>query len=671
MNTVNVELDELCINTIRFLSADAVEKAKSGHPGTPMGLAPLAYVLWTRFLKHNPRNPKWMGRDHFILSAGHASMLLYSLLYLTGYDVTIEDIKQFRQWKSRTPGHPEYGHTPGVEVTTGPLGQGFGIAVGMAIAQRFLACRFNNPDAALLDNYIYCICSDGDLMEGVASEAASLAGHLGLGRLIYFYDDNRITIEGSTDLAFAREDVRGRFEAYGWQVLEVPDGNDIEEIARVIVQTQQEKQRPSLIIVKTHIGFGSPNKQDTAEAHGAPLGAEELQLTKKNLGWPLEPLFYVPKDVLAHYRKAVDRGEQAERDWEKKIKHHRQAYPQQAALWQEFMGRQLPEGWDKDLPVFKTGESIATRSASGKVINALAGKIQNLFGGSADLAPSTDTFMKDQGDFLAENHKGRNLHFGVREHAMGAILNGMQLHGGVIPFGATFLIFSDYMRPAIRLAALMDTAITYVFTHDSIGLGEDGPTHQPIEHLMSLRAIPNVIVLRPGDANETREAWRYILTHRKGPVALVLTRQKLPVLDVAAATVGAPINGAYVLQEAEGPIDLILIATGSEVSLAVKAREKLKEFDIQARVVSMPSQEIFEEQPQEYRDKVLPPGIKRRISVEAGVPQGWERYVGYQGKMIAIDRFGASAPGEIVMDKLGFNVENIVHHAKVLMQETS
>jgi transketolase len=665
------KLEELSINTIRFLAADAVEKANSGHPGTPMGLAPLAYVLWERFLKHNPKNPEWPDRDRFILSAGHASMLLYSLLFLTGYDVTLEDIKQFRQWGSRTPGHPEYGKTPGVETTTGPLGQGFANGVGMAMAERFLAAYFNRKGHTIFDHYIYCIASDGDMMEGVTSEAASIAGNLELGKLIYFYDNNHITIEGKTSLTFSGENVRKRFEAYGWQVLVEDDGNNIEAIAKLIVQAQEEKTKPSLIIVHTHIGYGSP-KQDTAAAHGAPLGAEDLKLTKQNLNWPLEPSFYVPDEVLNHLREAVEKGEKADKEWIKRFDAYAKEYPDLAIEWQKFKRGELIDGWDKDLPVFDSKKGpIATRSASGEVLNAVALKIPNLFGGSADLAPSTDTYLRGLGDFLKDDHMGRNLHFGIREHAMGSILNGMFLHGGIIPFGATFLIFSDYMRPPIRLAALMNIPVIFIFTHDSIALGEDGPTHQPIEQLVTLRAIPNMTVIRPADANETREAWCYALTNSRGPVILVLTRQKLPIIDQKKyASANNLTKGAYILSPSKTEAQVILIATGSEVSLALAAQEKLAEKNISSSVVSMPSVELFDAQPKEYRDKILPPSIKARLAVEAGSPKGWREYVGDEGDIIGINHFGASAPGPVVMEKYGFTVENVVKHALVLIKNT-
>jgi len=663
-------LDELSINTMRFLAVDAVEKANSGHPGTPMGLAPLAYVLWQRFLKHNPKNPHWPNRDRFILSAGHASMLLYSLLFLTGYDLTLEDIKQFRQWGSRTPGHPEYGKTPGVETTTGPLGQGFANGVGMAMAERFLASYFNREGHTIVDHYIYCIASDGDMMEGVTSEAASIAGNLGLSKLIYFYDNNYITIEGKTSLTFSKEDVRKRFEAYGWQVLVEDDGNDIEGISKLIEQAQEEKSKPSLIIVHTHIGYDSP-KQDTAAAHGAPLGAEDVKITKQNLNWPQEPTFYVPDEVLNHLREAVEKGDKRDKDWMKRFEAYAKEYPDLAADWQRFQRGELINGWDQNLPVFDPKKGpIATRSASGEVLNAVASKIPNLFGGSADLSPSTDTNLKGLGDFENDDHKGRNLHFGIREHAMGSILNGMHLHGGIIPFGATFLIFSDYMPPPIRLAALMNIPVIFIFTHDSIALGEDGPTHQPIEQLVALRAIPNITVIRPADANETREAWRFALTNRRGPVILVLTRQKLPVIDQTKfASAHNLTKGAYILSPSTGKPQVILMASGSEVSLCLAAQEKLAEQGMGSTVVSMPSLELFDAEPKEYKDMVLPPSIKARLAVEAASPKGWREYVGDDGDVIAINHFGASAPGPVLMEKFGFTVENIVKHALALIKK--
>jgi transketolase len=661
-------LDQLCINTIRTLAMDAVQKANSGHPGLPMGAAAMAYVLWTRFLKHHPGNPSWPNRDRFILSAGHGCMLLYGLLHLTGYDLPLDELKRFRQWGSRTPGHPEYGLTPGVETTTGPLGQGFGNGVGMAIAERFLANHFNRPGHQIVDHHVYGIVSDGDLMEGVSSEAASLAGHLGLGRLIYLYDDNRITIDGSTSLAFT-ENVGQRFEAYGWHVQRV-DGNDLKEVEAALSAAQVETERPSLIIAKTHIAYGSPNKQDTAEAHGAPLGEEEVKLTKQALGWPLEPAFHIPDDALAHFREALSRGRAWEAEWQAQLGAHAAAHPELAAEWRTVMSGRLPDGWADKIPTFAPGGGgMATREASGKVLNAIATQLPTLIGGSADLTPSNNTYLKGYGDFQRDNAGARNIHFGVREHAMGSILNGMALHGGVIPYGGTFLIFSDYMRPAIRLAALSHIHVIYVFTHDSIGLGEDGPTHEPIEHLASLRAMPNLTVIRPADANETAVAWRVALEHRGGPVALALTRQRLPVLDRSAlASADLLRKGAYVLADSgDGQPDVILISAGSEVQLALEARQQLVSRGIGARVVSMPSWELFEQQPESYRNDVLPPTVSARVAIEAGSPHGWHRYVGPLGAVIGMTRYGASAPHRVLMEQFGFTAENVTRHALALL----
>jgi transketolase len=663
--TYQDERDQLCINTIRTLAMDAVQKANSGHPGMPMGAAPMAYVLWTRFLKHNPANPNWPDRDRFVLSAGHGSMLLYSLLHLTGYDLPLEELQDFRQWGSRTAGHPEYGLTSGVETTTGPLGQGFANGVGMALAERFLAQHFNRPNHTIVDHHTYAIVSDGDLMEGVASEAASLAGHLGLGKLIYLYDDNHISIEGTTDLTFT-EDVERRFKAYGWHVRRVDDGNDTAAIAAAIEAARAATEQPSLIMVRTHIAYGSPGKQDTAEAHGAPLGEEEVRRTKENLGWPTEPPFYIPDEVLPHFREAVKPGQAWEAEWQARFEAYAVEYPQLADEWQTAMGGQLPAGWDTDLPAFVPADGpLATRQASGQVLNAIAPRLPTLLGGSADLAPSNNTLLKEYGDIASGNFSGRNLHFGVREHAMGSIANGMALHGGLIPYTGTFLVFSDYMRPPIRLAAMMGLPVIFVFTHDSVWLGEDGPTHQPVEQLAALRAIPDLIVLRPADAAETVEAWRVALTHRDGPVALILTRQKLPVLNrTELADVGGVREGAYVLADAgdEQP-NIILIATGSEVHLALEAHEQLTEQGIKARVVSMPSWELFDQQPPTYRDQVLPSTVTARLAIEAGVRQGWHRYVGLTGEVIGLNRFGASAPYKTLMEKFGFTTENIVSRA--------
>jgi len=668
VKTDHASPDQLCINTIRTLAMDAVQKANSGHPGLPMGAAAMAYVLWTRFLRHHPTNPSWPNRDRFILSAGHGCMLLYSLLHLTGYDLPLDELKRFRQWGSRTPGHSEYGLTPGVETTTGPLGQGFGNGVGMAIAERFLANHFNRPGYRIVDHYVYAIVSDGDLMEGISSEAASLAGHLGLGKLIYLYDDNRITIDGSTSLAFT-ENVGQRFEAYGWHVQRV-DGNDLKEVEAALSAAQAATERPSLIIARTHIAYGSPNKQDTAEAHGAPLGEEEVKLTKRALGWPLEPAFYIPDEALAHFREALQRGRAWEAQWQAQFDAYAAAHPELAAEWRTVMNGRLPEGWADKIPTFTPGGgSMATREASGKVLNAIAPHLPTLIGGSADLTPSNNTYLKGYGDFQRDNVGARNLHFGVREHAMGSILNGMALHGGVIPYGGTFLIFSDYMRPAIRLAALSHIHVIYVFTHDSIGLGEDGPTHEPIEHLASLRAMPNLTVIRPADANETAVAWRVALEHRGGPVALALTRQKLPVLDrTTLASADLLRRGAYVLTDAgNGQPDIILIATGSEVQLALEARQRLAARGIGARVVSMPSWELFEQQPDSYRDEVLPPSVTARLAIEAASPHGWHRYVGTMGAVIGMTRYGASAPYHVLMEQFGFTADNVTSRALALL----
>jgi len=659
------------INTIRFLSVDAVQKAKSGHPGTPMGLAPLSYLLWTKYLRYNPANPDWAGRDRFVLSCGHASMLLYSLLHLTGFEVTLDDLREFRQWGSRTPGHPEAGHTPGVEVTTGPLGQGFGNAVGMAMASRMMAQRFNRSGHEIVSHRIVALCSDGDLMEGIASEAASLAGFHRLGNLVAFYDDNRITIEGSTDLAF-RDDTAGRFRAYGWNVLNVEDGNtDLAGMAAAIEVAFGERERPTLVIVRTSIGYGSPNKQDTAGAHGAPLGEAEVALAKEHLGWPATPAFLVPDDVLAHFREALARGEKAEKEWRLKFAAYAAAFPALALEWERRTWGDLPEGWAEGIPTFSPeAGATATRSASGKVLNAIAAKVPELAGGSADLSPSTETVIKGGGEFLPDAEPGgRNVHFGVREHGMGALLNGMARHGGVIPYGATFFIFSDYMRPSIRLAALMGCRVVYVLTHDSVGVGEDGPTHQPVEQLASLRAMPNLYVVRPADANETAAAWRMALERTMGPTALVLSRQKLPVLPPSSVFRDDGVyRGAYVLEDAaDGRPDVVLIASGSEVSVALAARKLLAEEGVPARVVSMPCWERFEEQEPGYREAVLPPSVPARVSVEAGSTIGWGRYVGDRGAAVGIDRFGASAPAERVFRELGITPEAVRDRAKSVL----
>jgi transketolase len=647
---------------------DGVQKANSGHPGMPMGAAAMAYVLWTQFLKHHPRQPGWPNRDRFVLSAGHGCMLLYGLLHLTGYDLTLDDIQQFRQWGSKTPGHPEYDLPCGIETTTGPLGQGFSTGVGMAIAQKYLAAYFNRPGHEVVDYTICGIVSDGDLMEGVASETASLAGHLGLDNIVYLYDDNHISIEGSTDLAFT-EDARRRFEAYGWFVQEVPDGNDLEAIKQAVAAARAEKGKPSLIKVRTHIAYGSPNKQDNAEAHGAPLGAEEVKLTKQNLGWPTEPTFYIPEGALAHFREAVAQGQRAEAEWQERLRAYRQAFPELAAEWDRYVRGELPEAWTAKIPIFKPADGpMATRQASGKVLNAVAPVLPLLLGGSADLAPSNNTYLKGMGDFGRGNYGGRNFHFGVREHGMAAILNGMAL-GGLLPYGGTFMVFSDYARPAIRLAAMMKAHSIFVFTHDSIFLGEDGPTHQPVEHLPALRAIPNLSVIRPADANETAVAWRVALERRDGPVALALTRQGVPVIDRSRyASAEGLARGGYVLADAPGKApEVVLIASGSEVAVALDAYEKLTAEGIATRVVSLPCWDLFERQPQKYKDEVLPPSVSACLAIEAAVPLGWERYVGTKGAVIGMTRFGASAPYKVLAEKFGFTAANVVQRAKELL----
>ncbi len=662
------KLDELCINTIRFLSVDAVQKANSGHPGMPMGAAPIGYMVWTKYLKHNPRNPKWINRDRFVLSAGHGSMLLYSLLHLTGYDVSLDDIKQFRQYGSITPGHPEYGLTPGVETTTGPLGQGLGNAVGMAIAEAHLAAYFNRDGFNIIDHYTYVIAGDGDMMEGVTSEASSIAAHLKLGKLIVFYDDNHITIEGKTDLAFS-EDVLARYSAYGWHAQRIADGNDLDAISKAIDVAKGVTDKPSIIGVRTHIGYGSPNRQDTAEAHGQALGEKEVELTKQNLRWPLEPKFLVPAEALTVFRNSIATGGKLEEQWNALFDEYAKKNQELAREFRSWISGAVPSDVLKDFPRFDAASGgVATRSASGKVINAFAGKVRNFLGGAADLSPSTDTIMKDTTSFSAVDRVGRNFHFGIREHGMGAVMNGMAVHGGLIPFGATFLVFSDYMRPPIRLAALSHFRTIYVFTHDSIGLGEDGPTHQPVEHLMALRAIPNLLVIRPADANETVEAWKFILGYDRGPVAIVLTRQKLPVIDRNKFAGEAGLHrGAYVLADS-GNVGVAIIATGSEVSTALKAYEELVSKGKKVRLVSMPSWELFDMQDREYRESVLPPNIWRRVSIEAGITKGWSRYVGDRGIAIGVDRFGASAPGDVVMKEYGIVAGAVVKAVEKLLE---
>jgi transketolase len=655
------DLQMLAINTIRFLAADAVQQANSGHPGLPMGAAPMAFTLWTRHLRHNPRNPKWPGRDRFILSGGHGSMLLYSLLHLTGYDLSLDEIKNFRQFGSKTPGHPEYGLTPGVEVTTGPLGQGFGQGVGMAIAATHLAAEFNKPGHEIIQSYIYGIVTDGDLMEGVSSEAASLAGHLQLGRIIYLYDDNHVSIDGSTDLAFT-EDRAGRFEAYGWHVQQIGDGNDVEAIDAAIREAKTDL-RPSLVCVRTIIGFGAPHKQGTSKAHGEALGDEELNAAKENLGWPIEPRFLIPGEVLEFYREAMERGRELETDWKMRFDAYKRLYPALGTELQRRLDGQMPEDWDSDLPTFpEDPKGMATRSSSGKVLNDLSAKLPELVGGSADLTPSNNTKFEEAGDFQKDNPIGRYLRFGVREHGMGAALNGLNLFGGLIAYGGTFLIFSDYMKPAIRIAAISSIRSIFVFTHDSVGLGEDGPTHQPIEHLMALRAVPNLTVIRPADANEVAEAWRVALTRKHSPTALALTRQNVPTLE--RTNHGMLSKGAYVLKDFGENPQLILIASGSEVSLIYGAAQKLFAEGTAVRVVSFPSWELFEEQDEAYRETVLPKDITARLAVEAGATLGWERYA---KSVIGLDHYGASAPYKVIFEKFGFTVENVIAKAKELI----
>ncbi len=675
-------LDETCVNTIRFLAADAVQHANSGHPGLPMGAAAMAYVLWTRLLRHNPANPAWPDRDRFILSAGHGSMLLYALLHLTGYDLPLDEIRRFRQWGSRTPGHPEVHLTPGVEATTGPLGQGISNAVGFAIAEAHLAARFNRPGHVIVDHHTWVLASDGDLMEGVAAEACSLAGHLRLGKLHVLYDDNRVSLAGTTSLTFT-EDVGRRFEAYGWHVARVEDGNDLAALEQALRAAAAVGDRPSLVMVRTHLGYGAPHKQDTFEAHGAPLGAEELRAAKERLGWPVEPPFLIPPDALAHFRRAVDRGRAWEREWEAALAAYARAFPAEAAEFRRMMAGRLPEGWDTELPTFPAdAKGLPTRKASETVLQELGRRLPELMGGSADLNPSTFTWLKGEGDFESPatatagvqgavgptwSYAGRNLHFGVREHAMGAAVNGMALHGGIIPYGATFLIFHDYMRPAVRLSALSHLGAIWVYTHDSVGLGEDGPTHQPVEHYAALRAIPNLLFIRPCDANETVWAWRVAIANRHRPTAIALSRQNVPTLDRSRfAPADGLQRGAYVLNPEVTDPELILLATGSEVSLIVAAAALLA--GRRVRLVSMPCWELFEEQPQAYRDAVLPPAVTARLAVESGVALGWHRWVGPNGLTHTLDRFGASAPGAEVFARLGFTAERVAERARELLR---
>jgi transketolase len=684
MSTSQEQLDQRCINTLRFLAADAVQKANSGHPGMPMGAASMAYVLWTRHLRHDPSDPQWVDRDRFVLSAGHGSMLLYALLHLTGYDVPLSELQSFRQWNSKTPGHPESGLTPGVEATTGPLGQGIGNAVGMALAEAHLAAQYNRSRHTIVNHFTYAIASDGDLMEGVASEACSLAGHLGLGKLIVLFDDNHISLAGSTALSFT-EDVAGRFQAYGWHVQQVEDGNDVDAIDQALKAARAETDKPSIISVRTVLGYGSPNKQNTFKAHGSPLGPKELVTTKENLGWPTEPAFVIPQDVLEHFRQSVTRGQAWKAEWQVAFDRYAKAHLELAAEFSERMAGNLPDGWDANLPDFPPDEEgLATRKASEIILQAIAPKLPNLMGGSADLNPSTFTWLKGFGDFQSPNnrsedrqgavgqewgHGGRNVHFGVREHAMGAMAGGLALHGGFIPYTATFLVFADYMRPPIRLAALTGFPVIYIFTHDSIGLGEDGPTHQPVEQLMNLRAVPNLTVIRPADAAETIEAWRAALLRTDGPTALIFSRQSMPTLDRSKLPPAKNLQrGAYTLwQPGHGTPDVILLATGSEVHIALEAAKKLAAQCIQARVVSMPSWELFDAQPENYREKILPSAVKTRVAVEAGIKLGWEHYVGTEGAVVGMEGFGASAPGSVLYEKFGITADVVVARAKELL----
>ncbi|MEE8357068.1 MAG: transketolase [Anaerolineales bacterium] len=663
-------LEEKAINTIRFLSADAIQKANSGHPGLPMGTAALAYSLWTRHLRHNPSNPKWPNRDRFILSGGHGSMLLYSLLHLTGYALSLDELKKFRQWGSLTPGHPEYGLTPGVETTTGPLGQGFANGIGFAIAEAHLAAIYNRPDFQIIDHYTYGLVTDGDLMEGVVAEAASLAGHLQLGKVIYLYDDNRISIDGSTDLAFT-EDRGARFEAYGWQVLKVDDGNDVEAVD-LAIQDAKKDSRPSLIICRTHIGFGLPTKQDTAAAHGSPPGDEELDAAKKAQNWPIEPRFYIPEEVLDSFRQTLGKGVGSEDHWNGLFNSYSVEYPAEAAELKRRLAGNLPENWENSIPEFPAdAKGMATRAASGKVLNSIAAVVPELMGGSADLAPSTKTWIEGIPDFQVGQYQGRNFHFGVREHGMGAVINGMAYHGGIIPYGGTFLVFSDYMRPAIRISAFSHIQSIWVFTHDSIGVGEDGPTHQPVEHLTALRAIPNLVVLRPGDANEVAQSWAIALRRKDGPTVMALSRQSMSVLDRSLYSPAEGVErGAYVLIDiGEQDPDLILMASGSEVDLIIKAGQKLAAEGINVRLVSFPSWELFRKQDQVYQDLVLNPDLKARLAVEAGISLGWREWVGDLGIIMAVDRYGASAPAGQIYEEFGLTVENVIKRSEKLLRK--
>lgn len=659
--STNKDLESRAIKTLRYLSVDGVQTANSGHPGLPMGTAAIAYTIWTRHLKVNPKNPNWFNRDRFVLSGGHGSMLVYSLLHLSGFDLSLDELKHFRQWGSLTPGHPEYGLTPGVETTTGPLGQGFANGVGMAIAETHMGAEFNEPQFDVVDHYVYAIVTDGDLMEGVASEAASLAGTLKLGKLIYLYDDNRISIDGSTDLAFT-EDRAKRFEAYGWHVQHVENGNDVNAIDKAISAAKQDP-RPSIIICRTHIGYSLPTKQDTAGAHGSPPGWSEIDASKEAQDWPVEPHFFIPEDVLAVYQEIRVNGEKYETEWNELVKKYQEKYPKKASELKRRIAGELPNEWEKNLPVFPADmKGMATRVSSGKVINVIAKILPEMMGGSADLTPSTKTWMDESGIFSASDRVGANLHFGVREHGMGSVLNGMAVHEGLIPYGATFLVFSDYMRPAIRVSALSHYPVVWIFTHDSIGLGEDGPTHQPVEHLAALRAIPNLVTIRPADANEVSQAWKSAIKRKDGPTVLVLSRQDLPTIDRSVySSADGLLKGAYVLADlGKGSVEIILMATGSEVQLAIDAAKALVEKGKSVRVISFPSWELFSKQPKEYQDSVLLPSVQNRVAIEAGIKQGWEKWLGEKGIMIGLEHYGASAPAEVLFEKFGFTVENVV-----------
>ena len=665
------QIDSLAISSIRTLSIDAIEKANSGHPGMPMGSAPMAYTLWSRYMNHNPKNPKWFNRDRFVLSAGHGSMLLYSLLHLSGYEVSMDDIKEFRQWGSRTPGHPEYGHTPGVDATTGPLGQGIAMGVGMAMAERHLAATYNKENYEVIDHYTYSICGDGDLMEGVSAEAASLAGHLKLGRLIVMYDSNDISLDGDLNQSFS-ESVQDRFKAYGWQYLRVEDGNDLAAIAEAIEEAKKDESKPTLIEVRTVIGYGSPNKSGKADSHGAPLGADEIKLTKEAYKWTFENDFHVPQEVYEHFRRSVlEKGEQKENEWNDLFSNYKKEFPELGSELEQAINHELPANWTKDIPAYEEGKSLASRASSGEVLNAIAKNLPSFFGGSADLAGSNKTQIKGSADFLPGSYEGRNIWFGVREFAMGAALNGMALHGGLNVYGGTFFVFSDYLRPAIRLAALMGLPVTYVFTHDSIAVGEDGPTHEPVEHLSALRGIPNVSVIRPADGNETAAAWRLAIESTNKPTALVLTRQNLPTLKGTVQNAYENVSkGAYVVSPSTKEVaDALLIATGSEVNLAVDAQKALEGEGISAAVISMPSWDRFDAQPQEYKDTVIPKNVKARLTIEMGASLGWHKYAGDEGDVLAIDQFGASAPGERIIKEYGFTVENVVAKVKGLLNK--